>query len=241
MELDVGRRSLNHDRAAFVALRGADLAAPVPSCPEWNLGGLLAHVGVVHRFARRSMNEPVDGGFPKATGPGNTPLAGEDVWDWLDTGLGDLIDDFASRDLEQTCWSWAGPATGRWWLRRQVHETAIHRWDAEQAVGVESVVNGDRAADGIDEWLALQVGRGWLPPDSLRGTIHLHATDGDGEWLLNLGDGLTWTTGHHKGDVAIRGGRADLELLLWNRMTLDRFDTFGDDDLAARFLAALSA
>ena len=46
------------------ALRAGDVAAPVPSCPGWNIGRLAKHTGITHRWAdaivdRRS-TEPVD-------------------------------------------------------------------------------------------------------------------------------------------------------------------------------------
>ena len=32
------------------AVQGADMTIPVPSCPDWNLGQLLRHLGGVHRW-----------------------------------------------------------------------------------------------------------------------------------------------------------------------------------------------
>jgi hypothetical protein len=53
------------------------------------------------------------------------------------------------------------------------------------------------------------------------GSVHLHATDGDGEWFIETGDGLTWTRAHEKGDVAVRGTTSDLLLLVWGRLGTD--------------------
>ncbi len=239
MELAVGLQSLQSDRADLAALRDADLSAPIVGCPEWDLAALVAHLGSVHRFAMRSMDRNTDGEFAKPKPPADLAPGGDQVWDWLDAGLLALATTFEQRDLTQPCWSWMGPANVGWWLRRQVHETAVHRWDAQTAAGVVPQIDGLRAADGIDEWLLLQRGRGWAPPADLRGTIHLHATDGEGEWLIELDGSLTWKLGHHRGDVAIRGQRSDLELLLWGRIGLDRVECLGDGDLAAQFLAAL--
>jgi hypothetical protein len=36
-----------------VLLAGTDLAAPVPSCPGWSVGGLVAHLGETHLWAER--------------------------------------------------------------------------------------------------------------------------------------------------------------------------------------------
>jgi hypothetical protein len=61
-------------------------------------------------------------------------------------------------------------------------------------------------------------------------TIHLHGTDGEGEWLLTLGpDAFTMTHEHAKGDVALRGSVSDLALLLYGRPTIGAVEHLGDD------------
>ena len=67
-------------------------------------------------------------------------------------------------------------------------------------------------------------------------TIHLHCTDGDGEWLVRLGaDGVAVTNEHAKGDVAARGTASDLMLLVWGRIPPERVDVFGDAALLTRW------
>jgi len=77
-------------------------------------------------------------------------------------------------------------------------------------------------------------------------TMHLHATDvaesaaGEGEWLVTLGpEGLTVDHKHAKGDVAVRGTASDLLLLLWNRVSADRCEVFGDAALLEQWRAAV--
>ena len=43
---------------------------------------------------------------------------------------------------------------------------------------------------------------------------------------------------HAKGDVAARGTASDLLLMMWNRITPDRLDVFGDGDLLTRWQRA---
>ena len=105
-------------------------------------------------------------------------------------------------------------------------ETAIHRWDA--AAGD---IRADLAVDGVDELLELFAPR--IPAERLSGvdgSIHLHATDTEGEWLVRLSPGgISFEHGHAKGDLALRGRAADLLLWSWNRARVDdRFETFGD-------------
>jgi uncharacterized protein (TIGR03083 family) len=123
-------------------------------------------------------------------------------------------------------------------FRRVAQETAMHRWDAEAAAGDPQPIDRALAADGIDEMLEVFVPR---VNDKLVGTgetLHLHATDGDGEWLITLTpDGPTWERGHAKGDVAARGTTSDLLLLLWNRRTPDDLEVFGDRTVLERWRA----
>ena len=123
--------------------------------------------------------------------------------------------------------TWAGLQPPSWLLRRMTHELAVHRWDAEAAGGDPQPLDAAVAEDGIDELLqefvpAADLGR-------VGGTLHLHATDGDGEWFIETVDGLAWSRAHEKGDVAVRGRTSDLLLFLWGRAGLDDVEVLGDD------------
>ncbi len=227
---------LGEDRDALAALAGAELTADVAGCPGWDLHHLLGHLGLVHRMAGRMVATAPGSEPPPAT---EKPPAGEAVVGWLVEGLDRLIADLEARGPDQPCVGWAGPTDVRWWLRRQTHETAVHRWDAELAAGRPAHLDGDLAADGISEWLEIQPLRGYRPPAGLRGTIHLHGTDGDGEWLVRLGDELTWEQGHHKGDVAVRSERDRLLLACWGRIPGAELERFGDAALWDAFIDSL--
>jgi uncharacterized protein (TIGR03083 family) len=111
----------------------------VPTCPEWTVGDLVRHVAngylnVVVRQLRLPVETPVRdlGGTP--------PLAA------LDSGYAEMLTEFTTRD--------PGDPAGRFWLRRMVHETAIHRVDAELAVtGAPTPIPEDLATDGVGEML----------------------------------------------------------------------------------------
>lgn len=237
---------LGAERTALGELRGADLTAAVEACPGWSLYDLLAHLAMVHRMALRMLATPPTADAPAASE--RPPEAGGDaIWDFLDDGMARLLAEFESRDLTTPCRAFVGPVTISWWLRRQLHETTVHRHDAQVAAGAPGSIDPNVAADGVDEWLDLQVGRGWPATDGVAGTIHLHATDltadeaanGDGEWFIELGDTLAWRHGHQKGDVALRGSRSDLLLAAWGRLPVSSLDTVGDVALFERFLESL--
>jgi predicted lipid carrier protein YhbT len=72
------------------------------------------------------------------------------------------------------------------------------------------------------------------------GTVHLHCTDVDGEWLFTRRDGeITVTAEHAKGDVAARGRASDLLLFLWGRVPATELEVFGDAALLERFSAGM--
>jgi len=223
------------------AVRGAELSIQVPACPDWDLYGLLAHLGVVHRYAQRMMATAPGEPVPAAV---DRPPAGRDIHDWLSSGLSTLIASMQADDPDRPCQFWGGDTTVGWWIRRQAHETSIHRWDAHTATGHVGPIDGGHidgglAADGISEWLDMQPARGWSPAADVRGSAHLHGTDGPGEWLVHLGDEMTYELGHHKGDVAVRGDRDQLLLLLWGRVPTSKVEVIGDTELLDRWVASL--
>jgi hypothetical protein len=92
------------------------------------------------------------------------------------------------------------------------------------------------AVDGIDEYLEF-----FLPAEPMKdlGSIHLHTTDGPGEWLIKPGaDGWTITREHAKGAVAVRATASDLLLLMWRRRSTEVAHVFGDKETLNRFLAS---
>src|SRR5439155_1196956 len=82
----------------------------------------------------------------------------------------------------------------------------VHRVDAEQATGKVTPIDPALAVDGIaemvDVFLPLLAARN---ADATPGTVHLHAIDVEGEWLITLGPTITLERGHAKGDAAVRG------------------------------------
>lgn len=73
--------------------------------------------------------------------------------------------------------------------RHQVHEAAIHAVDAQQAAGITEVLPALVAADGVAEFLTVELPtNGAWPHDPARILLD---TGESGVWLLNLGrDGV---------------------------------------------------
>jgi hypothetical protein len=121
-------------------------------------------------------------------------------------------------------------------------ETAVHRWDAQAAAGgagQAGEVDAVLAADGVDEYFELFVD-GRLHGEAvegLHGSLHLHATDGEGEWWIAFApDHVERRHEHAKADAAVRGPASALLLWVWKRCPDDaeELQVFGDTEILKR-------
>ncbi len=224
---------IRHDGGRLIDLAEADPAAEVPACPGWNVARLLSHSGRVWNsvalHVERLTTEPISGSeVPRAD-------EGAEV-EYARAAHAKVVTTLDSADLAASVWTWAGDGTVGFYLRRMHQETLIHRIDAEQAAGVSSEIAAVDAADGVDELMCL------LLPASVSnasaGSLHLHQTDGPGEWMMSVVDGtVVASIGHEKGDAAIRAIAADLLLASWQRRPLDGLEIFGDRAIAEKWMS----
>ena len=132
---------------------------------------------------------------------------------------------------QESFWQWApAPTTQAFWARRQANETSMHRWDAESARGAPTAFATDVALDAIDEWLMV-LARNVKAAGGGGRTLHLHATDGDGEWVVRLDDTVSVERSHTRADCAVRAPASDLYLLTMNRRDAEGLEVFGDATL----------
>jgi uncharacterized protein (TIGR03083 family) len=241
-------RALRHEGEQLAAAaQRAGMGAAVPSCPGWRVGDLLRHTSYVHRWAAAVVAQ-------RLTRPAGEPSEEEILQQGPDdaTVLGRFREGHAAlvRTLEEAspdvdCWSFLGaPSPLAFWARRQAHETAIHRVDAELAAdGPAAAARFEPAfaADGVDEllmgFLARNIRRGSWP--GLGGDLAVRAEDGPAaraDWLVagRLGaDGVS--RGPGPADCAVTGPARDLYLLLWNRAPVDGLQVTGDPGVLAAF------
>lgn len=228
--------ALDHDSALGAQnglladlVAGADPSAPVPTCPGWTLLQLFRHVGRGHRWAATIVRT---GGFvdPREVPGGRPP--DDDVAGWLRQSAQEVLDAVAEVGADAPVWTFLGPRPAQWWVRRRLHEATVHRADAALAAGLPYALAPELAVDGLDEWLGLlaerraKEGPAGLDPGV---TLHLHATDTPGEWLVHGGDPvITWEHGHAKATTAVRGRAQDLFLATLRRTDADAVEVFGD-------------
>jgi uncharacterized protein (TIGR03083 family) len=235
--------------ARFVEVAGeADLATPLPTCPGWTAADLLRHLGSVYRWMTRVVLTRPSERIPLDAVPLDVPAEEGAYLDWLVAGATPLMTALRAADGDEPIWTHGPGRRMRLWPWRLFAETMVHRADVELALGRTPVITAEAAADGVEEFLTAVLRYDRIV-ERLRKfgrageTIHLHATDGEGEWTATLdADGrTTWERGHAKGTVAVRGSAADLLLLLWGRYPLDeRFGVFGDETLVSGVLAELT-
>ncbi|MDT5258120.1 MAG: hypothetical protein QOD10_3200 [Mycobacterium sp.] len=180
--MDYAAAFLDENRAFAEFFRDADGSTPVPTCPGWSLTQLLRHVGRGDRWAAQIVRDRLDAYLdPRAVEGGKPPPDAADAISWLQGGARRLVDAVELSGVETPVWTFLGPRPANWWVRRRLHETAVHRADAAIAIGGEFTLDADVAADGITEWLervAIQAGSEGAPlPLDDGNTLHLHATD----------------------------------------------------------------
>ena len=238
--MDYAIAFLNENHAFAELFRGVDASRQVPTCPDWTLNQLLRHVGRGDRWAAQVVKDKLDHYLdPRAVEGGKPPPDLDDAISWLHGGAQRLVDAVEFSGVETPVWTFLGPRPANWWIRRRLHEAAVHRADVAITIGSDFTLDADVAADGITEWLervAIQAGSDGakLPLDDGT-TLHLHATDPGlaeaGEWTLRLDEnGISWSPEHGKGSAALRGGAADLLLALTRRVDIadTGIELFGD-------------
>jgi uncharacterized protein (TIGR03083 family) len=228
------------------AAERAGLDAVVPNCPPWQIRQLLQHIGYVHRWAAAHVVQaspgPI-GGLTEdevlARGPSDDKLIA-----WFRQGHADLLKALRSADAGLSCWTFLdAPSPLAFWARRQAHETAIHRADAEAASGPISAFGPAFAADGIDELLV-----GFAPRErpaiqiTVPYALDVQCLDTGDEWSVDLDPaGITTHRGTGPADSLLAGAASDLYLTLWNRLPPDtaRLSISGRPDALERWHATM--
>lgn len=231
------------DRLASCAQEHA-LSAPVAACPGWDLGELVAHVGTIHRWATHAVRHAAPPERGDVSGPA-ADLSGDQLGVWLRSGAADLIDALGAAAPDADTWHPFPVERKAWvWIRRQMMETAIHRWDGEVAAIGMSDLAPQLAAVGIEEFFDLVLPRIFVreTTEVPASSLHVHCTDealpiGSGEWIAwNDSGNYRVAREHRKGDAALRGTAADILLVLMDRGDRNILDIVGDPHAAAEWL-----
>ena len=164
----------------------AGLEVDIDSCPGWTVRDLIRHVSEIHLWAAahvalRTKKMWVDDlaeltvAWPElgVFWPADVEL----VEHYLRTNANLVRElEVAPVDLDAMTFL-AAPSPLAMWARRQAHEVAIHRFDAQRAAGVPTVFDAEFAADGIDELLTAFAPRAKTFPVASTRAMLVHATD----------------------------------------------------------------
>jgi uncharacterized protein (TIGR03083 family) len=205
------------------AAERAGLDASVPPCAPWQVKDLLRHTGYIHRWAARHITECPD---TVLDGPPEADIlcggaADPDLLAWFRDGHAALVETLSTADPGLVCATFMdAPSPLAFWARRQAHETAIHRADADSALGSRPEYAPEFAADGIDE-LIMGFGqrRKYRPSASHDGSMQVRATDTGHAWHVGTEGGRIHARRDPVGPASctVTGPASGVYLYLWNR------------------------
>lgn len=199
--------------------------APVPSLPGWNAVSTLAHIA--QNIATRACD--IEDGAPHEPVPPPPPT---DDWffrigEWAEhateafaRAAGDARD---RTDIENLT---GRDRTSRFWARILLHETSVHRWDIQSAVGTATPL--PYATDAVDEWLTVIL-PSWIVPR--RGRVNapglgVSASDTTYASAVMVADGEVAACADP--DVTVRARASELALWLCGRVPDDEMRIDGD-------------
>jgi uncharacterized protein (TIGR03083 family) len=237
--------ALIDDRSAALreAAAQAGLAAQVPGCPDWTVSDLVAHLGEVQLFWAAVVT----------VGPADAPPAEEVVGDtephgdlhtWSADATGRLVRALQEAGPDRICWTWweevgSAPNTSAAIARHQVQEVAVHAFDAQQAGGQGLPLPPAVAADGVNEYITVELPtNGPWPYEPA--TVILETGPG-GNWLLDLGtNGLHVLEGDQHGGskrtATVTADPSDMVLAFYRRETAHDLQISGDAELVPQLI-----
>ena len=228
-------QAIREESARFASAARGPLDARVPSCPEWSLGDLVWHLGGVQWFwseivrtratDREGIAKPLD-------------RPDDELIDWFETVSAGLVTALEDADPATRVWSWAGGQQDlAWVMRRQAHEVAVHRWDAQLTVGQPEPIATSLAVDGIDEFFEWMFDLEGVQDSGPSVAVRLTPTDADRSWVVSVRDGtIDLAADATAAEATARASTSDLLLLLWRRVAPDAVAVDGDRSALERFM-----
>ncbi|WP_404963066.1 maleylpyruvate isomerase N-terminal domain-containing protein [Streptomyces sp. 147326] len=137
-------------------------------------------------------------------------------------------------------WTWSAEQTSGFWLRMQLIELAVHRWDAQSATGAPGPLVPGVAADAVTQTFEVMAParRSWKAAPSGTGERYrFRSTDGPETWtVVFAADEVLLECGPAPepgptapADVETAGTASDLALFLWGRLPATALRVTGGD------------
>ncbi|MFD4987048.1 maleylpyruvate isomerase family mycothiol-dependent enzyme [Streptomyces sp. NPDC058374] len=216
---------LNDELDSFRACLVGDLSVPVEHCGEWTLRDLAEHLGGSNLWAAAAVTEQ-HGDYQAAPAPRDS----EGILRWFEETSATLLKALDT-DPSASAWTFHPPHTVGFWQRRRALEALIHRWDAENALGITRPLDPVLACEGVaevfDTMAPRQIARerAQHPQRALR--------------LLAADTGTSWVYGPGTAVATLNATAEQHVLLLWGRMHISNtaFSWTGDEEAGLRVLA----
>jgi uncharacterized protein (TIGR03083 family) len=237
--VDVQSALIDQNRLLTETVISAAPETPIPTCPGWTMRQLMRHVGRAHRRAAEIIRTKADVSLdPLSVSDGRPPDDPEGARAWLLAGPEVLLDAVArAGGPDVSVATFDGPRPAQWWTRRLLHESTVHRADADLAVAKRYELAPELAADGIDEWLGRLVERRWGgdAPIEPGKAVTVIPNDVDARWTMTgRGDYLELSRNSADSLMAVRtvGSATDLFLALMRRRNAEEVGCRVEGDAA---------
>ena len=102
--------ALRREGAAVATAARSGLDAPVPSCPDWTVADLVAHLGVAHRWATANVREPSDQLVRGARHKWGVEASDPRLLEWFDEGVAEFLANWSSTRFAQHAYDSPGGA-----------------------------------------------------------------------------------------------------------------------------------
>lgn len=195
--------------------------------PAWTVLDLVAHTGSVHRWVAALVTSGALLPPPRLAQPDRDPSR---LADWFAAGLDMVVVALGNADPRRRVWTMAADETVGFWRRRMAHETATHRWDADEATGAARPIDPRIAITGIPETLEIHVARplAGAAVGGMGERIGLHCIDLAGDWTITLrAEGVEVEARARPSDVTVAGRASSVWLSLMGRPA-PAIETTGD-------------
>ncbi|MEZ5165740.1 MAG: maleylpyruvate isomerase family mycothiol-dependent enzyme [Acidimicrobiales bacterium] len=219
-DLPATLRTIERDGELLIATCEANPQAAIRHCPGWTATDLALHTTGVHRRVAHWCAERVS---EPCRWPDHEPADPSTPGEWCREGLRLVTAALAGIGPDEPVWSWTDRRNGGFYHRRMLHETVLHRWDAQDAVGVSGHIDADIAHDGIDEVIdvGLRYRGDGSPIDYPDGDVVLEQAGSRSRWRLRAVDGTLLVARDADAGAAaaatVHGTAEDLLLYLWGR------------------------
>lgn len=193
------------------ALATTPHSVAIPTCPGWTVQNLVEHLGSLHIWVAQLIENRIQ----VATRPTQSVVETDSLRTWYRSTNRRLRTVLSETPPGTQVWTVTGDHIAGSWRRRQAHETAIHRFDLEYALGRAPEIDEILAESFVDELGCLvpflHKFRGLVIPDE-----DLVMSSSDASWTLEAGKG-TICNGPPLPSADIVGSASSVLLALWDR------------------------